>query len=168
MDGARWRLQLNGAGRDGPLAGLSGNRRDPVEVGVVVQDGEVAGLGGGGDQQVGHLAAPLMSARKQTLDLPRTAHVLGGRLHQLEDLHRLRKAIPLGLVARRIADLQIADPRACELAPLRSRLYRLADRGLTQASQDAGVEQMGQRHACSRGARSAEASTSRHSFTSAL
>jgi hypothetical protein len=43
-------------------------------------------LRGGGDQEVGHLAAALVLGREQALDLPSSPKMIGCRLHQLEGL----------------------------------------------------------------------------------
>jgi hypothetical protein len=49
---------------------LAGNRSDPIEICVVVEDGEAARLSGSGDQEIGHLAATLVLGREQALNLP--------------------------------------------------------------------------------------------------
>ncbi len=53
--------------------------------------------------------------------------------------------------------ISVTDPSASQLPPLCPLLDRLPDRRLAQASENARVQQMRQRHACSPGARSARA-----------
>jgi hypothetical protein len=47
--------------------------------------------------------------------------VVACRLDQLEDLERLDQAIPLDRAAGRVADLEVADPGARELATRRAQ-----------------------------------------------
>ena len=91
--------------------------------------------------------------------------MIGGALHQLEDLERLRESIPLGRAARRLADLQVADSGSRELCTVGHRFDRLPDDRMAQTRDNAGVKEVGQRHARSRGARSARASESRDRLT---
>ena len=55
---------VDGAGGYGPLVGLTGDGDDVLEVEVVVEHDHVEGFGGGGDEQVGDLAAALASCRR--------------------------------------------------------------------------------------------------------
>ena len=57
--GARLALGRSAAGRNDPLAALSGDRSDEIEVGVIVEDDRLELLGGSGYQEVWDLAAPL-------------------------------------------------------------------------------------------------------------
>src|SRR5581483_1189040 len=155
------------AGGDDPFAGLAGDGGDAVEVGVVVEHAQVTGLGGGGDQEVGHLAAALVPGGEQPLHLQCSADVVAGRLDQLEHLQGLYEAIPLGCAARRVADLEVADPSSRELAPGGFRLDRRPDRRLTEAREHARIDEMRQRHASSRAASWARASRSSDRFTRA-
>jgi len=85
---------------DDPPAGLFGYGGDQIEVGVVVQDGEVASLGGGGHLAVGTYARAALAARAAAQDRrSRTARrkpvgELGRRVGRLVDagaLYRIRK-----------------------------------------------------------------------------
>src|SRR5262249_29177998 len=71
-------------GGNHPFARLTGDLRDHVEVGVVMDDRQTVLLGGRGDQQVGPLSAPLTSPRQETLYLTGAANMFGGSLDQLE------------------------------------------------------------------------------------
>jgi hypothetical protein len=59
------------------------DRGDAIEVCVVVEDGEIARLSSSRDEQVGKLASSLMLHGEQTLDLTRTAYMIGRGFDQL-------------------------------------------------------------------------------------
>jgi hypothetical protein len=92
------------------------------------------------------------------------AQEIASRLDKLKDLKSVCKAIPFHGAAGRVADLKVADPSSGELAPLGPRLNDQPNRWVAQPREDAGVDEMGQRHACSRASRSARASKARRCF----
>jgi hypothetical protein len=116
---------------------LPGDRSDPIEVGVVVENGKAARLRGGGNQEIGHLATALVLGRKQTLNLPGPPHVLGSRLHKRKGLKGLRESIPLGGTASRVANLEVAYSGSSEFAALGCRLDCIADRRMMEARENA-------------------------------
>src|SRR5947207_191880 len=99
-----------------------------------------------------------MPRGQQALNLPGAPHMIRGCLHQFEDLESFGESIPFSRAPSRVADLEVADARPGELASLGTSLDRLTDGGLTQSRQNARVDEMTQRHASSRAARSARAS----------
>lgn len=108
-------LSVDLARRNNPLAGLAGDGGDPIEVSVVVHNGQAVGLSGCRDEQVWHLATTLVASSQQALHLTGTPHVLGRRLDELERRQILGYLIPLGSRTRREPKLEIADTRAREL-----------------------------------------------------
>lgn len=57
-------LSADRPGRHRPLASLPGDRGDPIEIRVVVEDNQAAMLGRRGDQKVGDLAAALVTLER--------------------------------------------------------------------------------------------------------
>lgn len=146
---------VDGAWRDDPLARLAGDSRDAVEVRVVVQDGETARFGRGGNQQVGHLPAALVPRGEQALHLPRPTQMVS--TDSKTSSARSRRSH--GRAARGVADLQGADVDTPCPAGVDQRLHDRADSRVPEPG-DAGVDEMGQRHAFPRGSSDALASTS--------
>ncbi len=83
-----------------------------------------------------------MPGREKTLRLPCATHMLGGALHQLKDFYGVGETIPLGGVAGREADLEVADPRSSKLPSLCPLLDRLSNRRLAQASENTRVQSL--------------------------
>jgi hypothetical protein len=54
-----------------------------------MKDGVPNLFGGSSDQQIGDLATPLAVGGEEALDLPRSLHMSGGGLNQLEDVKGL-------------------------------------------------------------------------------
>lgn len=151
VDAARW---------NHPLALLSSDRGDEIEVGVVVEHDMASLLGRGGDQQVRDLPTPLAAGSEHALHLACPLQMLGCSLDQHEGSERTDEIVPLPVIARRVADLEIADPGAGGATNRRKRFDDRPHRGLPESGQYARVEQMAQRHASPRSATSTPARTS--------
>ena len=67
-------------------------------------------------EKIRHLAAPLAAIREEALDLKRPAQMRRSGLDGIEGVERTDQSVPFSSVARRIADLEIGDGRACELS----------------------------------------------------
>ena len=150
---------------DDPLAWLSGDRRDAVEVGIVVEHRDPVGLRGRGDEEVGDFAAPLMLGREETLDLP--ARWTWSALVSMSSKIRsasIRRSHS-GCAARRVTDLEIADPARPARRHAGTQFERLPYRVQTNSRQDACIDEVAQRHASSRRSSSARASRSSDRFT---
>ena len=89
------------ARRHDPLDALASDPGDAIEVRVVVQDRQGVRLRRGGDQQIGHLPAPLMLRREEPLHLTRTTNVVGRGFDQLEGAKRINRLVPLLRTSRR-------------------------------------------------------------------
>src|SRR5687767_8411926 len=127
---------VNRTGGHYPLAPLAGHGCYPVEVGVVMEDGQTLTFGSRRHQKVGDLAAPLVLRREQALHVARSDHVVGSRLDELERIERLEQSVPLGSTSSRKADLQVTDPRARELARGRKFLDGGPHHGDPEAGED--------------------------------
>ena len=103
VDAARWH---------DPSAWLSGHRSDEIEVGVVVEYDMAFLLGSGGNQQVRDLPAPLAVGGEEALHLARPVQMLRCGFDQHEGFKRTDEFVPFAVVARRVADFEIADPGA--------------------------------------------------------
>jgi hypothetical protein len=150
-------VSVDGAFGHDPLTRLTGDGSDQIEVGVIVHDGQFGELGGAGDNQVRYLATTLMLGGEQSLSLLGSANVLGGCLDELESFEVSQEFVPLGGVAGGKADLEIADWTTAELGRI-GLLFEFED-GLengwvAETRKNAGLEQMGQCHASSRGRQS--------------
>lgn len=97
-------------GRHNPFAGLTGRRSDQIEVAVVVQNGQAAGLGGGGNEQIWQLAPALVLGCKQALpDQPGRPPGSGlRRLPQIDHLHKFAEGedLRVACIERRIVALR--------------------------------------------------------------
>ncbi len=109
------------AGGNDPLGGLAGDRGDPIEVRVVVEDREATQFGCRGDQEVRHLATPLMFGSQQPLNLSRAGDVFAGDFDQRKQIQCARELIPFLGATGGVADLKIADSGSGQLAALSSR-----------------------------------------------
>ncbi len=69
------RCSVNRACGHNPTASLPGDLGDEVEVGIIVQYGQVVLFGGRGDQQVGDLSATLAPLREESLYSERPLYV---------------------------------------------------------------------------------------------
>lgn len=125
------------------MAGLAGASGDEIEVGVVVEHGDVELLGGGGNQQVGNLASALMARCQQSLDLHRTPQVVGGGVDPHERVQAGNQAVPLGGAAGRVAaDFQIADSDPGQPAGQGQRFDDGAHPGPAEAGEHARIDEM--------------------------
>jgi hypothetical protein len=74
-----------------------------------MENGEVELFGGYCDEEVRDLTTALTSLRQQALDLECLSDMRGRRFHCREGIESINEQIPFGGVARREADLQVAD-----------------------------------------------------------
>jgi SAM-dependent methyltransferase len=130
------------SGRYNPLSALAGDIGDQVEVAVVVEHSQVEGFAGGCDEQVGDLAASLAAVRQEALDLQGAMEVSRGGLDGGEDIEGLHELIPLGGVARRVADLEVADGWAGDLASRSEGFDSRAHERLVHPLEDARVDEV--------------------------
>ena len=125
------------------MALLPGDFLDQVEVGVVMQHGEIVCLGRCRDEQVGDLTTALAAGRQEPLHLSSAFDVHSAGFDELKRLQCIEQVIPLAGSAGRIADFEITDPRSCEMTAHTQRLDYGAYPRLPQPFEHAGVNEMG-------------------------
>jgi hypothetical protein len=121
---------------------LAGDRRDSIEVCVVVQDGKAAQFRCRGDQEVRYFATSLVLGSEESLNLSGAADVFVGRFDKLKELKGPSQLIPFLGAASGVPDLEVADAGSGQLATLGSRFDLGAYDWPIEAREDARVEQM--------------------------
>jgi hypothetical protein len=144
---------------DDPLGRLARDRRNVIEVGVVVEHRPADRLSHGGDQQIGHLPALQATRGEQSLNLARPGEVTSIDVQGLEGLQGGNQAIPILAVAGGEPDLEVGHRRPSEAGAVKD-LDAFAHGRDAKAGHDTGVDDEAHRQAVERSSSSALANTS--------
>ena len=79
---------------------MAGDGGDAIKVGVIVEDDKALSFSGGCDQEAGDFPASLVLRGQESLHLFGAAHVVAGRLDEVEQLQRSGESVPFGSAAR--------------------------------------------------------------------